>query len=259
MKKRIISISEHNLEFEIPAVILGAVEYQYPYQTHEIIDDMLVGYIVNCKEADTLEGINSFVTKYFSRENISSLVLDDIAKFCTKLEIDKKSISVIFRQEGSFLSGLGQAIQDKNHKAVLLIDFVIMQEHETFGILGSHECKNIIPHELMHIQDTFCGRSPSCHPIVLPEHGGWVDLFRHLWIDGHLEQLGLPSTRKEFRTAELRAGMKEYTGEVDETHINEIVDAWWGKPMTLKEAIELGLQCKFPLEKNCPMAEYFNR
>jgi hypothetical protein len=77
--------------------------------------------------------------------------------------------------------------------------------------------------------------------------GQWIDLFTHLWIDGYLEQRGLPHIPKEERVRELAK-------EVGREKAKRVATAWWGKPMTLRDAVRLGLGAGLTIEPECPIA-----
>lgn len=80
-----------------------------------------------------------------------------------------------------------------------------------------------------------------------------MDLIRHLWIDGYLERKGLPHYSREGRVQESRDGLDSIGKQTPEDEFAKLVQEWWGKPMTLKQAIELGLGLRFPLECGCPL------
>ena len=108
-------------------------------------------------------------------------------------------------------------------------------------------CEDIVPHELMHILDVRQGRSPSVYPYVPPGQGEWLDLFRHLWIDGYLEQHGFPHLPREKRIRDLAEAIGTEKAET-------LASAWWGKPMTMRDAVRLGLDAGLALEQDSPMA-----
>jgi len=193
------------------------------------------------------------------RKSLFTSTVRSTLDWCRKLGVETKHLYIQFVWSSSL--GLrvtnGKAITGKRGRAVLLLEADIVD-----GELGVYTidcarndpnkifCEDIIPHELMHILDVRQGRSPSIVPFVLPGEGEWIDLFRHLWIDGHLESRGLPHAPKQER-------IRELCESLDTEKAERLASIWWGRPMTLHEAVTLGLQTGLALDADCPLAVWY--
>jgi hypothetical protein len=182
-----------------------------------------------------------------------------IVQWCDKLGVKLDDFYVQFVFPGPLYPTIygGRAIAGRRGHAVLEIESEILNGQLCVYTIdndprnpGKIFCEDIIPHELMHILDVRQGRSPSLYHWFLPGEGEWLDLFRHLWIDGHLEERGFPHFPKEKRIRELGEAVGKEKGET-------LASVWWGTPMTLHEAVRLGLDAGLTLEPNCPIAVWY--
>lgn len=182
-----------------------------------------------------------------------------------RLGMEATPLSIVFVEERMFGGGfIGRGVCGKGHRALVMLEFVAhergtlltpMPEDAEGATAGEDP---ILPHELMHIKDVVDGRSPSLYPFCRDDEGEWIDLFRHLWIDGHLEQLGFPHSKQDRRLEELVKASTMRGVNVSAGDLKAIVDNHWGKPVTLRQAVELGLGLGFALKPDCPMGRWFS-
>jgi len=210
-----------------------------------------------------LEGVEPsdrrHILQLLRRRNFFFHTVRSIVQWCDKLSVKLDDFYVQFVFPAPLAPTIygGRAIVGRRGRAVLEIESKIVNSQLWVYTIdndprnpGKIFCEDIIPHELMHILDVRQGRSPSVYPDVVRGEGEWLDLFRHLWIDGHLEECGFPHFAKEER---IRALGKAVGKEKAET----LASAWWGKPMTMHEAVRLGLDAGLTLEPNCPIAVWY--
>jgi hypothetical protein len=135
-----------------------------------------------------------------------------IVQWCDKLGVELDHFYARFVFPAPLYPSIygGRAIVGRRGRAILEIEAAIFDGQLCVCTIdndplnrGKIFCEDIIPHELMHILDVRQGRSPSVYPDVVLGEGEWLDLFRHLWIDGHLEECGFPHFTKEERIREL--------------------------------------------------------
>lgn len=210
-----------------------------------------------------LEGVepkdHRLIIELCRRRNFFFHTVRSIVQWCDKLgvELDDFYVQFVFPAPfGPTVYG-GRAIVGRRGRAVLEIESEILNGQLCVHTIDNDPrnpekilCEDIIPHELMHILDVRQGRFPSIYAWWQPGEGEWLDLFRHLWIDGHLEERGFPHFPKEERIREL--------GEaVGKEKAKTLASAWWGKPMTMHDAVRLGLDAGLMLEPNCPIAIWY--
>jgi hypothetical protein len=193
------------------------------------------------------------------RKNLFTWAVRSILDWCRKLGVGTKHFHVQFVWPGSWgvRVHMGKAITGKRGHALLLLEADIFNGELCLYTIDYARndpkkifCEDIVPHELMHILDTRQGRSPSMFPFVLPGEGEWIDLFRHLWIDGHLERRGFPHFPKDER-------IRELSKRVGREKAERLASIWWGRPMTLHETVTLGLEAGLTLEADCPLAVWY--
>lgn len=251
----------HHLSFEIPAPQGQDI---LEFWTHEKILGLEIGYDVQAEDAalDPSELPSDWFERYvqmYCPEKAATSVVEDTQEWVSRLQLKLRRFSLQFVPERMFSSGFhrGRAVTGKDGKALLMLEFI--PDHRGMLFPADEDCEDIIPHELMHIKDVLDGRSPTMYPFALSEQGGWVDLFRHLWVDGYLEERGLPHMSKDTRVSQIAEEGKGFGKSFSRTELDDLADVWWGRPMTLEQAIRTGLSLGFPLEKDCPLERWYSR
>jgi hypothetical protein len=183
-----------------------------------------------------------------------------IVEWCKKLDIGLEDFYVQFvwpQPLGPSVSK-GKAVVGRQGRALLQLECDLANSELCLYIIESDPsdvnrvlCEDIIPHELMHILNCRSGRWASVYPIVKTGEGEWLDLFAHLWIDGHLEERGLPHLPREERVREL-------AGRVGSAKAEGLASVWWGKQITMREAIQLGIEAGLTLKPDCPLAVWYD-
>jgi hypothetical protein len=211
----------------------------------------------------SLEGVDPedhrFIVELCRGRNFLFYAVRSVADWCRKLAVELEDFFVHFVFPGPFGPTVhgGRAVVGRRGRAVLEIESVILNGQLSVYTIDNEpgnpegiSCEDIIPHELMHILDVRQRRSPSMYPWLQPGEGEWLDLFRHLWIDGHLEERGFPHFPREERIRELAEAVGKQKAET-------LASAWWGKPMTMHNAVKLGLDAGLTLEVDCPIAVWY--
>jgi hypothetical protein len=198
------------------------------------------------------------VLKLFQSKDFFRWQIEGIVEWCGKLGVELKEFYVQFVFPGMHLQfGQGKAIVGRRGRVLLqilsdlcgeslAIDDIVCEHNKPGQIL----CETVIPHELMHILQVRSGRSPSVYPFMLFDQGEWLDLLLHLWIDGDLEARGLPHLPKQLRVRQLAE-------EVGSEKAESLTAKWWGKSMTLHDAVGLGIQAGLPLKPDSPIAIWY--
>ncbi len=237
---------------------------QLEFQTSEDVLGMEVGYSVeqeHLQDSEFSGSVESFVDTFCPFEDVSRVV-KQTQDWISRLDLIEAAICLELKATYRFPWGntgfIGRGLAGLGRRALLTLEFIPKSEGELTidvpypGANGT----DVIPHELVHIKDVFEGRSPSMHPL---QEEAWVDLLRHLWIDGYLERIGGPHGSREMRARELVDGLGRVASVEKEVIVDQVVDEWWGKPMTLREAVTAGLALGFTLERNGPMETWFQR
>lgn len=247
----------HTLSFDI-----GAFESVNKLQfcTHEQVRGIEVGYDIEPSDiyedqpppSDWLE---KFIRQYCPRTTVHWYVMECV-KWITKLDIKLRHFYLQFQMERRLGDSgfMGRAVLGKNRRGLLILEFCVVRSQMAMEV--DDDCENIIPHELMHLKDGLEGRSPTVFPFVDWDEY-WIDLIRHLSIDGHLEQLGFPHIRKEARVRQLRDGLASTGKQITDKQLRETVEAWWGQNMTLRQAIDIGFRLGFTLKEISPFRRWY--
>jgi hypothetical protein len=247
------------LLFEVPA--LGGCN-RLAFQTHGEISGIEVGYDVSqddLLELDFPESVDDFLDMFCPLKSVELLV-DKAAHWSSQLQLGAKNLYIQFVPTRAFGGGfVGRGVTGRRNRGLLQLEFSLAVDgHLTFeDPFDGAEWGDVIPHELMHIKDVIDGRCPSIFPYQMD--CGWVDFFRHLWIDGHLERLGAPHARKETRVAELSGALLRLGTVLPGDRLAEFSENWWGKPMNMREAIRLGLNFGFSLAEGGPLDSWFRK
>jgi len=234
----------------------------FEFWTHEQIEGVGVGYDIEpafiWDERPPRGWLHRFVDEHCPYEDIHCQVRH-VLKWMEKLQLEPRNFFIQFYMQRPLgRSGfLGRAVVGKRRRSLLIVEFCLFQGR--FAMEVDPYCDDIIPHELMHIKDSLDGRSPTLFPFTFGESGEWIDLLRHLWIDGYLEALGFPHHRKEARLTELRQGMERAGKKITDSGLAEVADTWWGRPMTLREAVGIGIAMGFSLERGSLSRWYSNQ
>lgn len=259
---RLHSHHRHQLTFEIPVSVKGINVLKF--RTHEEIMGIEIGYDVDdgllnelglAKSHRRSENLERFVRKFCPKRSVVWVVRETL-KWVSRLGLNLNKLCIQFVPELMLGGGfMGRGITGNRRRALLLLEFMLDQRGMAFP--ADEYVEDIIPHELMHIKDVLDGRAPTVYPGLLPGEGEWIDLIRHLWIDGYLEQLGIPHYKKEGRILQLAESLKDIGKGLSADELSMLVRKWWGKPMTLRDSIRVGLDLGFPLKKGCPMEKWF--
>jgi hypothetical protein len=255
--KRFIAHRRHRLSFEIPSE--NGADYLW-FLTHESVSGVEVGYDVQ-PELDYYRsrgksiGMKRFINRFCPKDAVQSVVRNTL-KWISKLQFECDNFYIQFVPSRSFGGDFyARGVPGKRKRSLLMLEFII--DPRGMLIPVDDYCEDVIPHELMHIKDVLDCRSPTIFPYLIEEHGAWVDLFRHLWIDGYLDQIGLPHMPKKLRLKQINETLRYCQKEASLSKISKFCNQWWGKPMTFKEAIEIGLDFGLPLEKECPISKWY--
>jgi len=244
---------QHRLKFSVG---LSGGRQTLQFETQETIAGTRNSYDI--QDGD-LSGLTSFEfrNRFLPTEELEVFVSQDVLPWLRRLRLNLREFFIQFVPERPFGGGfLGRGVCTANRRALLVMEFTNwMPGHLALEV--PDDVSTIVPHELMHIRDVLDGLSPAMYPAALPAQGAWIDLLRHLWIDGYLEQNGLPGMKKATRLAELEVGPYQNAEKPSSKQLENVVEEWWGNPMTLKQAIDLGLRLGFPLESNCPIADWY--
>jgi hypothetical protein len=255
--RRLAQATRHSLSFNIPGPTgINA----FPFLTHERIAGVQVGYDVDeddLKDKNFSESCEQFVEAFCPKPDVHQLVTDS-RRWISRLRIKLNEFCIQLVPEQEFGGGgfMGRGVTGRRKRGLLILEFLPWRSG-SLCLPSDENCKSIIPHELMHIKDTVEGRSPALYPLGEPGDGAWIDFLRHLWIDGHLQQLGYPHITKESRVAELRDALAQTDSTISDQEFSDFIENWWGKSMTLHQAIELGLGLGFKLNENCALQRWF--
>ncbi len=260
--KRLHSPRRHRLTFDIPAPIEGVNVLEF--DTHEESMGVEVGYEVEdrrlremklAKSPRHTKNLERFVRKFCRKTDVAREVRR-ILKWVYKLDLNLSKLYIQFVPEDILGGGFGASgIAGNRRRALLRLEFI--PDPRGIAYVVNEGCEDIIPHELMHVKDVLDGRSPTIYPATLPGQGDWLDLIRHLWIDGYLDRMGLPHFPKSARLSLVAESLKEIGKRLSAAELSMLGETWWGKPMTLRNAIQVGLDLGFPLKKGCPMEKWF--
>lgn len=247
----------HKLRFLIGGSSRTTGTTSLSYQTHEELDGTRVGYDVPDIDGNRLEAfVNTYCPKVLVTQRINA-----IQKWAEKVGLKNlRRLDVQFALEREHGGGfLGRGVAGENSEALLTLEFV-KYEAGSFVMPLDPEFPDVdvIPHELMHIKDVADGLSPSIYPFVFgPGQGSWVDVFRHLWIDGCLEKQGLPHMPKAQRMKDVEMELHE-CGKVLTPETKRSLEEQWGVPVSLMKAIKMGLSLGLPLQEGCSLEAWFS-